>query len=114
LTDSRELTQKNKIKALDLEKYFKEENILISEESFGSAKPSINNYLYFEQKYNNAIFFCIGDNLNKDFLTQNKLNWTTICLLDKEINIHKQSFSINSEYLPHYKIANMKELLKLI
>jgi len=113
LTDGRELTQKNKIKALMLDKYIKAENMIISE-SFGSMKPSLDNYLYFHQKYDNADFFYVGDNVNKDFITPNKLNWTTICLLDKGKNIHKQNFSGNIEYLPEYKIANMKELSSLI
>jgi len=113
LTDGRDLTQRNKIQALNLRKYFKEENIIISE-TFGSAKPSLNNYLYFQQKYNNADFFCVGDNVNKDFVTPNQLNWKTICLLDNGKNIHKQDFSVCAEYLPQYKITNIKELLRLL
>ena len=112
LTDGREITQKNKIKALGLEQFIREENIVISE-TFGSAKPSLNNYLYFQQKYDNAEFIYVGDNVNKDFITPNQLNWITICLLDSGKNIHKQDFSLDSKYLSQYKISNMKELLKL-
>jgi len=111
LTDGREITQKNKIKALGLEKCIKEENIVISE-TFGSIKPSLNNYLYFNQKYDNAKYIYVGDNVEKDFIAPNQLNWTTICLLGTGKNIHKQDFSINPEYLPQYKIANIKDLLK--
>lgn len=113
LTDGREITQKNKIKALMLEKYIKEENIVISD-VFGSTKPSLNNYLYFHQKYDKAEFVYVGDNVNKDFVAPNKLNWTTICLLDNGKNIHTQDFSIDSEYLPQYKITDIKELLKIL
>jgi len=113
LTDGREITQKNKIKALTLGDYIKDENIVISEK-FGSTKPALKNYLYFHQKYENAEFFYVGDNVYKDFVAPNKLNWTTLCLLDNGKNIHKQDFSINSEYLPQYKITNMKELLKFL
>jgi putative hydrolase of the HAD superfamily len=113
LTDGREITQRNKIIALGLNRYIQEENMLISE-SFGSEKPSLNNYLYFQRKYDNHEFIYIGDNVNKDFIAPNQLNWNTICLLDKGKNIHKQDFSIPSEYLPRYEISNMSELLELI
>jgi len=113
LTDGRELTQTNKIGALKLNEYIKAENIVISE-TFGSAKPSLNNYLYFQQKYGNAEFVYVGDNVEKDFIAPNQLNWITVCLLDNGRNIHKQKFSANPDYLPLHKIANMKELIKLI
>jgi len=113
LTDGREITQKNKIKALKLEQFIKGENIVISE-TIGSAKPSLHNYLYFQQKYDNAEFIYVGDNVNKDFIAPNQLNWITICLLDSGKNIHRQDFSIDSKYLPQYKISNMKELLMIL
>lgn len=112
LTDGREITQKNKLISLGLNKYIYEKNIVISE-SFGSEKPSLNNYLYFPQKYyGNNKFMYIGDNINKDFIAPNQLKWTTICLLDNGKNIHKQDFSLPSKYLPQYTISNMTELLK--
>jgi putative hydrolase of the HAD superfamily len=113
LTDGREITQKNKINALGLDKYIQEENTVISE-SFGSEKPSLKNYLYFQQKYENNEFIYVGDNVNKDFIAPNHLNWKTICLLDSGKNIHKQDFSLSSEYLPQYKISNIKKLLEFI
>jgi len=113
LTDGREITQKNKINALGLNKYIKEENVVISE-TFGSGKPSLNNYLYFQQKYDDAEFVYVGDNVDKDFIAPNQLKWTTICLLDNGKNIHEQDFSIDSEYLPQFRIMNMKELVSII
>jgi len=113
LTDGREITQKNKIKALELEKYISEENMVISE-TFGSIKPSLNNYLYFQRKYDKAEFVYVGDNVEKDFIAPNQLSWKTFCLLDIGKNIHKQNFSIDSKYLPQYKITNIKELIQLI
>jgi putative hydrolase of the HAD superfamily len=111
LTDGREVTQKNKIISLELNKYIYKKNIVISE-SFGSEKPSVNNYLYFQQKYYDSNeFIYVGDNVSKDFIAPNQLNWITICLLDKGKNIHKQDFSFPFEYLPQYTISNMRELL---
>jgi putative hydrolase of the HAD superfamily len=114
LTDGREVTQKNKIASLGLDKYIHEKDIIISE-SFGSAKPSLSNYLYFQQKY----YYCnkfiyVGDNVSKDFIAPNQLNWITICLLDNGKNVHIQNFSLPSGYLPQYTISNMIELLRFV
>jgi putative hydrolase of the HAD superfamily len=113
LTDGRELTQMNKISSLKLGKYIKKEDIVISE-SFGSMKPSVENYLYFQNKYSPANFIYIGDNAEKDFLAPNKLGWTTICLLDKGKNIHHQNFDYTFEYLPQIRISSISDLLNFI
>ena len=90
ITDGRTITQRNKLKALNLENYFRE--VIISEE-FGSAKPAERNYRYFQDKYPGHTFYCFGDNTEKDFTTPARLGWTTICLKDKGANIHPQIFS---------------------
>ncbi|WP_368336625.1 hypothetical protein [Parabacteroides merdae] len=68
---------------------------------------------FFQDKYADAEFVYIGDNLRKDFITPNKLGWKTICLLDDGRNIHRQDFSCPEEYLPNVKIHTLKELLSL-
>lgn len=110
ITDGRTVTQGNKIKALGLDKYFDEDMIVISE-SFGSSKPSEENYKYFMDKYPECRDFTyIGDNPQKDFIAPNTLGWNTICLLDDGNNIHKQEFdSLNREYLPKRKITSLKD-----
>jgi putative hydrolase of the HAD superfamily len=113
LTDGREITQKNKIQSLDLERFIASENIIVSEK-FGSEKPSVKNYLYFQQKYGSADFYYIGDNVNKDFIAPNQLNWTTVCVLDNGRNIHSQDFSLSKEYLPKYRIVNICEIMQII
>lgn len=90
ITDGRSITQRNKLRALKLEGYFTD--IIISEE-FGSEKPSINNYLFFEKKYPGYTFYYIGDNISKDFIAPAQLGWRTICLKDKGYNIHSQNES---------------------
>jgi putative hydrolase of the HAD superfamily len=90
ITDGRSLTQRNKLKALGLDEYFKE--VIISEE-FGSEKPDERNYLYFENKYPGKEFYFIGDNTAKDFLVPIKLGWFTICLKGSNRNIHLQNFT---------------------
>ncbi len=113
ITDGRKITQKNKIKALRLDNYIPEENIVISE-SFGSEKPAEANYLYFVEKFGKADYFYIGDNVNKDFITPNRLNWTSICLLDDGRNIHKQEFSKDICFLPQHRISKINELYSFL
>ncbi|MES2796278.1 MAG: HAD family hydrolase [Bacteroidota bacterium] len=110
ITDGRSLTQRNKLVSLEIEKLF---DLIIISDEFGSEKPCEKNYLMFERFEVDRRFY-IGDNPNKDFLTPNKLGWTTICLLDNGKNIHKQNFSLPSEYLPHIKIKNLFELDQIL
>lgn len=109
LTDGRSVTQRNKIAALKLERWFSNDDIIISGE-FGFGKPSKECYEYFMQRYPSNTFVAIGDNLNKDFITPNQLGWDTICLLDDGRNIHKQDFTINPEFLPKRKVSSLKQI----
>lgn len=59
-------------------------------------------------------YFYIADNVKKDFITPNKLGWTTVCLLDSGKNIHPQNFNISEEYLPKFRINKIIELKILI
>ncbi|MDO9509995.1 MAG: HAD family hydrolase [Candidatus Magasanikbacteria bacterium] len=111
ITDGRSIQQRNKIKALNIEKYF--DYILISEE-FGSEKPNPANFKYFVDLFGKGNFFYVADNVSKDFIAPNKLGWKTICLMDNGMNIHKQQFEIEKDYLPNFKIQSLKEVLKLI
>jgi haloacid dehalogenase superfamily, subfamily IA, variant 1 with third motif having Dx(3-4)D or Dx(3-4)E len=113
ITDGRSISQRNKIKALGLDNIFSNDNIVISEE-FGTEKPNFKNYEYFHDKYPNASYYYIGDNTNKDFLAPNLLGWTSICLLDNGQNIHKQNFTLKKEFLPTFKINNIKDLINVI
>lgn len=112
ITDGRSITQRNKFQALRLERFIGDENLIISEE-FGSEKLSEKNFMFFQDKYADAEFVYVGDNLQKDFITPKELGWKTICLLDDGRNIHRQDFSCPEEYLPDVKICALKELLSL-
>ena len=114
ITDGRRVTQWNKIKALGLDKYQKEDlDFLISEEH-GHTKPDPYAYEMIEAFYPNCTYTYVGDNPAKDFYAANKLGWKTVCLLDNGRNIHKQDFSLADEYLPKYKIESIKELLSIV
>lgn len=106
ITDGRSITQRNKLKALGLDEYFKE--VVISEE-FGSEKPDERNYLFFENKYPGKEFYFIGDNTSKDFLAPARLGWFTICLKSNGRNIHCQSFT--EGLLPNLIINSFNELI---
>jgi putative hydrolase of the HAD superfamily len=55
-------------------------------------------------------YIYIADNPKKDFITPNKLGWTSICLLDKGQNIHKQFFTNSIDYDPQYIINSFNEI----
>jgi putative hydrolase of the HAD superfamily len=59
----------------------------------------------------NKEYVYIADNTQKDFVTPNKLGWTTICLLDNGHNIHKQNFELSKEYLPQFRINSFEEII---
>ena len=119
ITDGREITQKQKVEALELGKWIPLEMVMINEEK-KYFKP---NHWSFDrmmlkcyQKYpdNNFDFFYVGDNPGKDFIAPNELGWTSICLLDDGKNIHKQNVDLQNEYLPKYWIKNIGDVLDII
>ena len=108
ITDGYKVTQRNKIKALDIELLF---DLIIISEEFGSEKPNLKNYEIFHQ-FDTGEYYYIGDNVNKDFITPNSLGWKTVCLIDNGSNIHKQDFEKDILYLPQISILNLLELNK--
>jgi putative hydrolase of the HAD superfamily len=110
VTDGRSNSQRNKIKALGLERWFEERNIIISEE-FGSEKTDKRNFTYFMEKYPGRSYCYVGDNTQKDFLAPNGLGWNTVCLLDDGRNIHKQDFNLEGSKLPKKCINDIRQLI---
>jgi putative hydrolase of the HAD superfamily len=110
ITDGRSVTQRNKLKSLDIEHLF--DQIIISEE-FGSTKPNPKN---FEAFVTSSIddYYYIADNVKKDFIIPNNFGWKTICLLDSGLNIHPQNFDLSKEFLPQFRIENLTELDRII
>lgn len=108
ITDGRSIQQHNKLNALGLSSFF--DDVIISEE-FGSQKPCIDNFRYFQHTYGDTFnYIYIGDNTDKDFVTPNQLGWITVCILDDGQNIHKQSFDLETNKMPKFKIKNLFEL----
>jgi putative hydrolase of the HAD superfamily len=105
ITDGRSITQRNKLKSLGIDNYFRD--IIISEE-FGSEKPDERNFLFFQNKYPGSEFYFFGDNTVKDFIVPIKLGWSTVCLKDSGNNIHKQAF--DAQPLPAAIISSFSEI----
>ena len=112
ITDGRSTTQRNKISALGLERWFKNNNIIISEE-FGTDKSDEKNFRYFMNLYAEASFVYVGDNPTKDFVVPNHLHWKTIMLKDNGRNIHHQ-MEVPEDYFPLIVISDIRELLDII
>ena len=109
LTDGRSLTQRNKIKALDIEKYF--DKIIISEE-FGTEKPHEKNYTVFLE--NGFDYVYVADNPKKDFITPKILGWETIMIEDNENKrIHLIPDNLDRKWIAE-KIANWNYFYNLI
>jgi len=106
ITDGRSITQRNKLRALGMEDYFRD--IIISEE-FGSEKPDERNYLFFENKYPGKDFYFFGDNTGKDFIVPHKLGWKTVCIKDDGNHIHPQKE--NPIPAPAFMISSFKEIV---
>lgn len=112
ITDGRTISQKNKINALRLDRWFEEKYIIISEE-FGSEKTDEKNYRYFMDRFPNYKYTYVGDNPKKDFVVPNKLHWETIMLKDDGRNVHKQ-VDVPIGYQPQHMILGLVEILDYI
>lgn len=119
ISDGREQTQWNKIRALGLTRWMTESCIVINA-SPQDFKPNPIGYKRFEtaireiNQDKTIDFIYVGDNLNKDFIYPNQHGWQTICLKDDGQNIHKQNFELTPiEALPDKVIEKLQEILDM-
>ena len=108
ITDGRSITQRNKLKALNIDNYFNK--IIISEE-INSEKPSELNFKKVMNVEDQSRYVYIGDNPVKDFFIPNLLGWISICRLDNGFNVHKQNFNISNNYMPKHIIKSFNEII---
>ncbi|MDE7350969.1 MAG: HAD family hydrolase [Muribaculaceae bacterium] len=89
ITDGRSLTQRNKIKAARLNKYFDNDDIFISEETgMDKTKPDI--FIRVMEKYAGVSeFHYIGDNPAKDLIHPSKIGWKTHLVHRFPLMIHQ-------------------------
>lgn len=107
ITDGRSIIQRNKLKALGIDKSF--DRIVISEE-FGCQKPDLSIFESFMSVKDNLTFYYIGDNVKKDFIAPNKLGWTSIGIVDNDNIYAKEIPEVPMEFLPHFFIKKITEI----
>ena len=103
VTDGRSVSQRQKLKALGLERYVAPDMIFISEE-VGEPKTG----------GEASGFFFVGDDPAKDFVVPNRMGWTTICLTGDAGNIHSQDFGQTAGGDPQISVDRLPEILPLI
>ena len=108
LTDGRSITQRNKIRALGLEKWV--DKISISEEC-GNEKPSEKPYMAFQETFAGGSFVYLADNFAKDFIAPKNLGWRTIALLDNGLNIHSTGSKIEDKFRPDEEVNDLSEIV---
>lgn len=116
ITDGRSVTQRNKIEALGLYRFFAPDRIHIS----GETSADKHTPLAYMNVANSAVaprrLVYVGDNPAKDFVNANLAGWTTVMLRDsRRINVHQQNLrNVPSNYRPRIVIDRLTEILKLI
>lgn len=112
ITDGFLISQQKKIKALKLKDSF---HAIILSDKYGREhwKPSVIPYEAVSNELQCRHHECvyIGDNVNKDFITPNKLGWTTV-QLERKNGIYANAF-VSSEYHAQYQITNLKQLANI-
>lgn len=111
ITDGRSITQRNKIRALSIDKYIPWENIFISEE-VGYEKTDPYSFSLIRDRHvpSQTQFYFVGDNPAKDFIVANMNNEVSIQLNNNGRNIHPQDIEINDIYKAKKYINNIQEL----
>jgi len=106
VTDGRAVTQRLKLHALGLGDI----PAFISEE-YGASKPDPTRFELIERENADYQLVYIGDNPKKDFVTPNRMGWSTFGLIDRGGNIHPQNFeNLGPEYLPHHWFESFSQL----
>lgn len=110
LTDGRALTQRLKVKALQLDV----DGVYVSEEN-GAEKPDPVGYQRIMSDFPADTFFYIGDNPKKDFIAPNKMDWQTIGIAARETNIHSYDLgTVDPAALPKAWFDDFSELPELL
>jgi putative hydrolase of the HAD superfamily len=111
VTDGNKIVQNNKIKALNIEFFFKKVFITYRY-GLKHSKPSIYCFEIIKKiektKWENIMY--IGDNPNKDFVNLNKLNVKTVRILQGEFS----TLNVSSEFDAKFRINNIGELKQIL
>lgn len=114
VTDGRSITQRNKIAALGLGRFFSPGSIFISEET-GHQKPDPDSFRRIMELYgSHRHYIYVGDNPAKDFIAPNILGWTTVALRDRGSNIHLQPLVYGYPSSPDVVIESLSQVRSLL
>lgn len=105
--------QRNKVEALKLDQFFRK-IILTDELGRDKWKPSPDSYQmmhnYFNVQHEELIY--IGDNVSKDFVTANKLGWTTVQIIRNSGEY--QNKDILAEFKAQFEVSSLTEVIDII
>lgn len=104
ITNGNTAHQTQKIKNLELGRWFDENRIIVSE-AFGVAKPNREIFDCMHTKLPDQTTYYIGDDYEKDIIGAHNAGWRTIWLSTKTSHQQPQ---------PDYHVANHLELLALL
>lgn len=115
ITDGRSGTQRHKIDALGLTRWFEPELISISDE-IGAEKTQqlpFRRMMDLTPHHTSRVY--VADNLHKDFRWPKALGWQTVCLRDNGRNIFPQNpDEHHTDYQPDIIISTLSELVGLL
>lgn len=112
ITDGRSLSQRQKLKALNIEHLFNP--LKISEET-GYPKPYSESYLAIESQFPGHQYLYVADNPKKDFVTPNKLGWMTYGLKERVHNVHRHHDHASEWiYKPQIWLNKLSEIIPRI
>ncbi|MBD5253155.1 MAG: HAD hydrolase-like protein [Bacteroides sp.] len=113
ITDGRSTTQRNKIAALRLERFFDSDLIFISGETGGDKTTGLP-FCLTEKAASSGPYFYVADNPAKDFFQARQRGWTTIIIMGKKDNIHSQDLSsVAEDFKPHRIIYSVEKLAQM-
>ena len=114
ITDGFPTTQKLKVQALNIERYFNS-IIYTGEKGENYSKPSISPFIDMLNKFhiqpNEAIY--IGDNIEKDFKGPKDLGMISIRIL-RENGIYRDSIAPRKDFEPDYTVSSLFDLGDLL
>lgn len=115
ITDGRSATQRAKIRALGLEEFVDESNIIISEEVGHDKTSHIPFRIMMERNPSQKSFLYLGDNPAKDFRWPNAMGWVTVQLDDiRGENIHSQEIEIPPSFRARHNIRRFSHILRYL
>lgn len=115
ITDGRSITQRNKIEALGLNRFFAPEMILISEETGHEKSDSKEMFATVVRFFPEASkFFYVGNNPRKDFYFPNLMGWTSICVPEHPDDVHPRCEPPTPLHAPSFTLENFTDLFNLI